>query len=66
MDKNKQRRAILALLKTGGWHDTKGIIKAAGGATEATRRLRELRKQGHKVLCACFGQNFYMYKLERK
>ena len=64
MDRNKQRIAIARLLSDRAWHRASEIRKACGGASEALRRLRELREAGHKIVAQKFGDSSdWGYKL---
>lgn len=57
-----RRDAVLALLMSGGWHDTMAIH--AVGGTSATRRLRELRKNGQPIeKRRKHGSELYEYRL---
>ena len=57
------RSAVLALLMSGGWHDTVSIH--AVGDTSATRRLRELRRDGQPIVKRQKrGSKLYEYSLE--
>jgi len=64
MDKNKQRQAIMRLLSDKAWHRASEIRKACGGASEALRRLREVRASGRNIIAQRFGDSSdWGYKL---
>lgn len=46
---SERRAAVLRLLLDGHWHGTHEISSPDVGGTEGTRRLRELRADGHAI-----------------
>ncbi len=48
--KGSRKQAVLRLLSDYCWHSTAEVNAVDVGGSEGTRRLRELRESGHKIV----------------
>lgn len=67
-DFSDQKRAIWQLMQDGQWHSVDEIERAANGARECLRRLREFRAQGFIVdkRKSTDDSRNYLYRLRKE